>query len=932
MLHAMMEGTEVQTPYYEIRKATFEHEKERIKWNLQPASFYSTGLSCTMLLISNLATPEWISVDCDEPLLDNIICVNDTFDKDLIITKSSSIFVCPADAILHGESCFKFKWLRNNNKNEELCQEDNMKMLSTNVDFKKEFNYIFEATSVIFPAVLQFDVSLTQVNVYNYEKQHNYLLWNHSKARFDHAKGIYICQGDAKIITLMHAYMNTFKCSSGEYISSSVLSDGINHCKDMSDELYLNKSKLANERHCPSLFTKDINGACSVYTKFKKKQVKLEYVDMNRSLIDDLVVDFLDAKDESSLKSILLNQSKYFCQDEGELPCRENHNKCYSISEICIYRLNELNHLIPCRTGNHLENCRDFECNGKFKCPGYYCLPWIYVNNGIWDCPEGHDEGHDLSNNCSLLFKCKMSSVCLALIDLCDGFSDCPMKDDELLCDLATIQCPKHCQCLLYAIQCHSLLMLDFLQTLPFLSVQLSQSNVNTLPKIFVIFMESLHINISNNYVDLLCEKELKEVHFLKLLDVSSNNIKTLHKHCVRNLTELTALFLQHNEIIGISDKCFVNLITLNLLDLSFNNLTYFLGNMFEGENRLTVLLLTGNPLLSIHQNMFQDLNVRYIQSDFFPMCCLVQNTATCDVQHFWFVTCDKLLPKFSILVCFLLISFIIISINAVSIFLHLFHKTGKKVYKINIIALSGTYSLVGMHFILLWMGHFLYEENIVLFESFWRSSIWCFASYIFSLLYHLLASCFLFILTLTRMILVLHPFTMSLERTEYVSKILFHIFLIVIAIVFGLAFVIKLSYGTFPSIYCSPTDDPMSSNLPIKLSTVLITLVQSLSSVCIFMFHVAIYFNLDCDVLKKTPLKSILVQLILLSVPNLLCSISSNTFYIVFLLQSRYSIEIMLWVTILVVPVNCTINPTVFVINQIRTKESGISMLKYSK
>ena len=259
----------------------------------------------------------------------------------------------------------------------------------------------------------------------------------------------------------------------------------------------------------------------------------------------------------------------------------------------------------------------------------------------------------------------------------------------------------------------------------------------------------------------------------------------------------------------------FANLITLSLLDLSFNNLTYFLGNMFEGENMLTMLLLRGNSLLSIHQNMFQDLNVRYIQSDFFPMCCLVRSTATCDVQHLWFVTCDKLLPNFSILVSLVLISLIVVSINTVSILLHLFQKTGKKVYKINIIALNGTYNLVGMHFILLWMGHFLYEENFLLFESVWSSSIWCFASYIFSLLYYLLAPCFLFLLTLTRLILVLCPFTMRLKRTEYISKCLFQIFLIVIGIVLGLAFLIKLSYGTFPSIYCSPTDDPTSSSLP---------------------------------------------------------------------------------------------------------------------
>ena len=349
---------------------------------------------------------------------------------------------------------------------------------------------------------------------------YSHLLWRHSKVRYEHARGFYICEGEVKNITIIQIFMNTFKCSSGEYISSFLLLDGISHCKDASDELHFNKSKFTNERACPSLFTKDINGKCNKHIKFENKTqfggVKnIGFLDTDRSLIDDLVVDSLDTKDEISFKSILLNQVKYFCQNEGELPCRQNHNKCYNISEICIYRLNQLEHLIPCRTGNHLENCKDFECNGKFKCPGYYCLPWIYVNDGKWDCPDGSDENVYHSNNCSLLFKCKMSSVCLALIDLCDGFNDCQMKDDELLCDLSFIQCPEKCQCLLYAIQCQLVLMLDHLYPLPFLSVQLSQSNITTWSKIFVKFRESLFLNISDNYIEFLCQKELKELYLL---------------------------------------------------------------------------------------------------------------------------------------------------------------------------------------------------------------------------------------------------------------------------------------------------------------------------------------------------------------------------------------------------------------------------------
>ena len=34
-------------------------------------------------------------------------------------------------------------------------------------------------------------------------------------------------------------------------------------------------------------------------------------------------------------------------------------------------------------------------CNMRFKCELAYCIPWNYVCNGRWDCPNGEDENQD---------------------------------------------------------------------------------------------------------------------------------------------------------------------------------------------------------------------------------------------------------------------------------------------------------------------------------------------------------------------------------------------------------------------------------------------------------------------------------------------------------------------------------------------------------
>ena len=63
-----------------------------------------------------------------------------------------------------------------------------------------------------------------------------------------------------------------------------------------------------------------------------------------------------------------------------------------NISEICTYKLNSMTHLTPCRTGEHLQNCREFNCNMKFKCLDYYCISGKYVCDGKWDCSHGYDK------------------------------------------------------------------------------------------------------------------------------------------------------------------------------------------------------------------------------------------------------------------------------------------------------------------------------------------------------------------------------------------------------------------------------------------------------------------------------------------------------------------------------------------------------------
>ena len=100
------------------------------------------------------------------------------------------------------------------------------------------------------------------------------------------------------------------------------------------------------------------------------------------SLVNDLVADCDRAEDEYLLIYLTKGNNYFQCSEKNQLPCRQGHPKCYEISEICNYNINTRNHLYPCRTGEHLHKCENFECNMMFKCPEFYCIPWSYLCDG----------------------------------------------------------------------------------------------------------------------------------------------------------------------------------------------------------------------------------------------------------------------------------------------------------------------------------------------------------------------------------------------------------------------------------------------------------------------------------------------------------------------------------------------------------------------
>ena len=172
---------------------------------------------------------------------------------------------------------------------------------------------------------------------------------------------------------------------------------------------------------------------------------------INTIFINDLVFDCgLEGEDEPVLMSWLKYDQYSLCTEPDMKPCIEGHSKCCHTKDICIYKINPHNSLIPCRNGGHLQNCKNVECDLMFKCINSYCVPWAYVCNRNWDCPEGNDElNNPVCNSkrvCIHMYKYKnISQRCIHVGNICDGNNYCPLGYDEHLCELKNIKCPLNC-------------------------------------------------------------------------------------------------------------------------------------------------------------------------------------------------------------------------------------------------------------------------------------------------------------------------------------------------------------------------------------------------------------------------------------------------------------------------------------------------------
>ena len=933
--------------------------------------YFDGRRACTMMSIENLAEPHWMTISCTQRLFNHIVCTK----QDLvgIITLSNNVTAnvnCPLTNILLKQNCFKFQW---KSKEEKSNKNIILNILSSKLLMKFEYFFdtlLFEKSNI---TILTKDDS-NSLKSFIVQRYLNSLNYKFNNISFANAEGwLMFKMKELRIIP----GINLYKCRGGSYIISDlVCNDFVDSPYDQSDEeLCVCQEDIPvkfckhtvteqNKKTCNHLYYTTLLGNCQKYNNinlinqnFKTHIVKIqvkksfelevghnfynnltqnhkvftkEYFKcssgkvISKVLLDDIVSDCgSNGEDEPMLKLILNKEMYHACEHNDEIPCMIGHKRCYKITDICIYKLNMYKNLSPCRNGAHLQSCSKFECNMMFKCMNAYCIPWSYVCNEKWDCPMGHDEAQNIcKQNCKNMFKCKGKvNVCLHVGNVCDKNNDCPFEDDELFCHFEKVQCPSICSCLLYAITCQGRPDINIIIPYPETYVFIFFSNVKDIPELSAMFINVLFVVLPNNFIDNFCNI----AHFPKSLyvNVKHNIIKRISKKCFNHQPVLRSLVLSDNKILVITTGAFYNLPNLIFVNLS-NNPLMNVPILFS-KSAPNVLHMIQTQLQVIDVKVFNNIYINVILTKNYHICCIAPRHAICLAKKPWYISCSDILPNQTINLFYGIISTLVIVLNITSIMVQILNFNENKCYSVTVISININDNFAGVYLMCIWIADLSLKGTFSIKEHIWRSVPVCITAFTILLWFTIFTQILLLFLSLSRLMIVIRPVNTKFKQLKFVvvtlgflsmASFLFSVFI-------SSTYINREKY--IPTSLCLPFIDPTAHILMIKLLTWFVVITQTLTSLSILAMHILLIVKIRESEKKVTKLKSgqsnvaLIVQLLTITTSNIFCWFPANAIYVAAMFLSRYPTDLIIWMTVISLPMNSLINPFIFIMVYLR-------------
>ena len=877
---------------------------------------------CVVLLLMNMAEPAWIRVECGEKLLSKFLCY---FEKEQIHVVQSNLIVnrmvFDQSCVIRNKICYLFKWIEG--------KPHGITSMGGNKHIIRLFEYLFHAVSVEFPPIISPDFTKKMT----YRKYGRILSYKWHPINKTGLEGLYIIKGFSNTL---HIGGNLFECDDNILISIKFVCDGQIDCvgNRSKDELGCScNSTNSYSSNCKYLVDED-RKKCSFYYRKTKKYICEPYYNLE-----------IFSRKENYYK-ILQIDTDHQCQFmkfyKSQITCDKCSPQFYDISKICTYQLNSLNHLIPCKSGGHLENCTYFKCNMKFKCPSYYCIPWGYVCDRKWDCPHGLDESQrDICVNqrqCFNMFKCKKSIICIHVNDICNKDVDCPFGDDEYFCDFKFTTCPSNCICLTFAINCAyaEKLTVDLKKHLPYHVIHIEACSEMFTRKFLNLLHSVTLLTVNDLFSEDICII-LPNLQHSITIDLSFNRVRRIKYNCFQKASKLKVVQMNDNMISQVDNKAFLNLTSLTILNLSNNIIVLLTPTTIINCFELKAIVIQNTSISMPEAYVFDSLRIEYLISDNYIPCCFISPSSICLTSSSapWYFSCTNLLVNNQIKMYFVVMAFIILCCNSLSLLVQLTHVLHYKSATVSTIVITFLNILdlsYGIYFLILWAADSYFHGRFAIDENEWKSGLVCFCAFSISLNFSLLYPFLLVSLAFLRFWTVMKPMSSTYMNNFFIKRMLYFVISFSIIITLSVGYLMKLFHNKIPFKICFPFLDPSNSIVAIRIMTSFIVNVQFLCVIVIFVFYFLMMKYLigyKNELIKKVDTKKsylpLYMQVCLVTSSNVLCWIPSGIIYLVTMSLEKYPINLAIWSTIAITPINSVINPIVFIVANVRShKKKG--------
>ena len=407
-------------------------------------------------------------------------------------------------------------------------------------------------------------------------------------------------------------------------------------------------------------------------------------------------------------------------------------------------------------------------------------------------------------------------------------------------------------------------------------------------------------------------------------LDLGFNLITVIQKRCFSSSIFLKSLSLKKNQISYLEVESFFDLHVLKFLDLSHNPIIILPSFSFRKLFSLLLLNLSAIPHKEVSMNIFDDirLGVIILNTNYY-ISCIVSHYSIYVLYPPWFVSCSGILPTKYLKIFFIFISLLICSFNIISPVIQIFTSRSNQAFQITAVAVNLNDLLCGFYLCIIWVSDISLQNSLYISDS-WTSDSLCFFAFGIILWFTILSQLLLIFLSSSRLWIVLQPLNNKIKRVKFTLRCILVMYGFSFCIALFVMLLFKFTFNSLPTGFCLPFIDPTNSIIITKYITWSVVLTQTLTSITTIMIYYLLFIELQRSKNTITATKSysvlqLSIQLVLITVSNILCWFPANAIYISAMFLPSYPIDLIIWTITVVLPINSIVNPLVIIVGAMK-------------